>query len=50
MEVEISVLDLPGVDIDACRQIANCMDSDFRIRTFKGPREVINEIEKIFEQ
>jgi cyclic pyranopterin phosphate synthase len=50
MEVEISVLDLPGVNIDACHQIANSLDVEFRIRNFKGPREVLDELEKLFEQ
>ena len=50
MEVEISVLDLPGVNIDACQHIANSLDVEFHIRNFKGPREVLIELEKLFEQ
>jgi TatD family-associated radical SAM protein len=50
MDVEISVLGLPGVDIDACQKIANSLDTDFRVRTFKGPREILRNLEKLFEQ
>lgn len=50
MEVEISILDLPGVDIEACQEIANSLDADFHVRTFHGPREVLYEIKKLVMQ
>ena len=37
MRVEFSVVDIPGVDIDACRGIAKRMRIEFRVRVFKGP-------------
>jgi TatD family-associated radical SAM protein len=49
MDVEISVLDFPGVDIDACQKIASSLDVDFHLRTFKGPREVVFKAKRLLE-
>ena len=49
MDVEISILDIPGVDIDACQEIAHSIDAEFHVRNFKGPREVLYEMKKLFE-
>lgn len=37
MRVELSSIDIPGVDIDACRGIADRLGVEFRARVFKGP-------------
>jgi TatD DNase family protein len=37
MTVELSAVDIPGVDIDACRGIAERLGVRFRRRVFKGP-------------
>lgn len=37
MTVELSAVDIPGVDIEACRGIAERLGVRFRVRVFKGP-------------
>jgi len=37
MRVELSAIDIPGVDIDSCRGIADRLGVEFRVRVFKGP-------------
>lgn len=37
MQVEISAVDIPGVDMDACRGLAERLGVGFRVRVFKGP-------------
>jgi TatD family-associated radical SAM protein len=37
MAVELSAVDIPGVDIYACRGIAERLGVGFRVRVFKGP-------------
>ncbi|TFH10429.1 MAG: radical SAM protein [Candidatus Thorarchaeota archaeon] len=44
MRVELSAVDIPGVDMDACRSIANRLNVEFRERVFKGPEGAIEGI------
>ncbi len=44
MKVELSAVDIPGVDIDACRGIAERLGVDFRVRVFKGPEGALDGI------
>lgn len=44
MDVELSVVELPGIDIKACRKIANDMGVGFLFRKFKGPPETLESI------
>ena len=44
MKVELSAVDIPGVDIDACRGIAERLGVGFRVRVFKGPEGALEGI------
>ncbi|MFX1605848.1 MAG: TatD family nuclease-associated radical SAM protein [Promethearchaeota archaeon] len=44
MKVELSAVDIPGVDIDACRGIAEKLGVGFRVRVFKGPEGALDGI------
>jgi len=44
MRVELSAVDIPGVDIDACRGIAERLGVGFRVREFKGPEGALEGI------
>ncbi|TFF84013.1 radical SAM protein [Candidatus Thorarchaeota archaeon] len=47
METKISVVELPGLDIEACRQIADRLGVGFRVRQFKGPRQTLADIRQL---
>jgi TatD DNase family protein len=44
MKVELSAVDIPGVDIDACKGIADRLGIGFRVRVFKGPEGAMDGI------
>ena len=44
MRVELSAVDIPGVDMDACRSIADRLGVEFRQRVFKGPEGALDGI------
>lgn len=44
MTVELSAVDIPGVDIYACRGIAERLGVGFRVRVFKGPEGALDGI------
>jgi TatD family-associated radical SAM protein len=44
MQVELSAVDIPGVDINACRGIADRLGVEFRVRVFKGPEGALDGI------
>jgi TatD family-associated radical SAM protein len=49
MKVELSAVDIPGVDIDACRGIADRLGVGFRVRVFKGPEGALDGILRTME-
>ncbi|MBS3794187.1 MAG: TatD family nuclease-associated radical SAM protein [Candidatus Thorarchaeota archaeon] len=44
MRVVLSVVDIPGVDIEACRRVADELQVNLRVRGFKGPPAVADSI------
>ena len=44
MKVELSAVDIPGVDVEACRGIAERLGVGFRVRVFKGPEGALEGI------
>ncbi|MFW9809529.1 MAG: TatD family nuclease-associated radical SAM protein [Candidatus Thorarchaeota archaeon] len=44
MKVELSAVDIPGVDIEACRGLAERLGVGFRVRVFKGPEGALEGI------
>lgn len=44
MRVELSAVDIPGVDIEACRGLADRLGVGFRVRVFKGPEGALEGI------
>jgi len=49
MKVELSAVDIPGVDIDACKGIADRLGVGFRVRVFKGPEGALDGILRTME-
>jgi cyclic pyranopterin phosphate synthase len=49
MMVELSAVDIPGVDIVACRGIAERLGVGFRVREFKGPDGALEGILRTLE-
>ncbi|TFG06166.1 radical SAM protein [Candidatus Thorarchaeota archaeon] len=47
MKTVISVVGLPGLDIEACKAIADRLEVGFRVREFKGPRDTLGEVREI---
>jgi TatD family-associated radical SAM protein len=50
MHVEISALDIPGIDLEACREIAEGIGADFCVRQFSGPAHELEMIAIIMRQ
>lgn len=44
MRVEFSAVDIPGVDIESCRGLAERLGVGFRVRVFKGPEGALDGI------
>ncbi len=49
LKVELSAVDIPGVDIEACRGIADRLGVAFRVREFKGPEGALEGILRTLE-
>jgi len=47
MTVELSVVRVPSVDIDACRRIAEGMGISFRVREYKGPSDLLVDVARV---
>jgi TatD family-associated radical SAM protein len=47
MSVELSVVRVPGVDIEACRHIADRIGADFKVREYRGPAELLDAISRL---
>lgn len=50
MKVELSAVDIPGVDIEACRGLADRLGVGFRVRVFKGPEGALEGILRTLTQ
>ncbi len=46
MRVDLSVVAVPGVDIEECKTIAKRLGVGFRLRNYKGPPEVLKYIKR----
>lgn len=46
MTVELSAVNIPGVDIEACRSIAERLGVQFKVRTFRGPVSALERIRR----
>ncbi|MEM2143385.1 MAG: TatD family nuclease-associated radical SAM protein [Candidatus Thorarchaeota archaeon] len=44
MQVRLSVVNLPDLDLEACHRLAQDMDVDLRVRKFTGPDAVLQRI------
>lgn len=49
MKVELSAVNIPGVDIEACMGIAERLGVGFRVRVFKGPEGALEGILRTLE-
>lgn len=50
MKVIFSVVRIPGIDINACRELAREFDIELRVRDFKGSFELMQEIAAILDE
>ncbi len=50
MKVVFSVVRIPGIDINACRELAREFDIDLRVRDFKGSFELMQELAAILDE
>jgi len=44
MTVELSVVRVPGLDIEACRRVAERIGAQFKVREYRGPPELLDAI------
>ncbi len=47
MSVELSVVRVPGVDIEACRRVAERIGAEFKVREYRGPPELLDAIARL---
>ena len=47
MELEISAVELPGIDLDIIQRITKQMGGRFHLRNYHGPPEILDEIAQL---